>query len=269
MAACPWALTHEDGRAEVRAKVCHRLRPAAAGSAFAPDARLAARDCAVPHDASLGQSFPTYQRLFAGGSQYVDADQQALAQLPVAGALIQGVVPGFLRPGDALILYELAYFAVGDVLELGSFRGLSTTILCQAVANAGRGARVWSVERWPEHVAATRHVVEELGLAPHFRALPGEAAAMTEWLVMAGHTFSVVFVDHDHTYDAVRHTCASIDYLLRPRGVAVFHDLNDERNRLEPDAYGVHRAVAELIGSSRMAYLGTVGCCGLVGRPAS
>ena len=37
-----------------------------------------------------------------------------------------------------------------DILELGSAWGLSTTILCRAAANAGRGSKVWSVELDPE-----------------------------------------------------------------------------------------------------------------------
>jgi predicted O-methyltransferase YrrM len=41
-------------------------------------------------------------------------------------------VPGWLRPEDALKLYELAYYATGPILEIGTYRGKSGTLMAIA-----------------------------------------------------------------------------------------------------------------------------------------
>src|SRR5437763_6583424 len=93
----------------------------------------------LPELSTVGVTFPPYRRSFSFAGEFIDADHRAIAELPAPEGLIVTDVQGFLRPADALTLYELAYFATGDILELGSAWGLSTTILCRAAANAGRG----------------------------------------------------------------------------------------------------------------------------------
>ena len=220
----------------------------------------------LPELSTVGITFPSYRRSFGFAGEFIDADHRAIAELPAPEGLIVTDVQGFLRPADALALYELAYFATGDILELGSAWGLSTTILCRAAANAGRGSQVWSVELDPEFQKATAHAVSSHGLEPQYRALPGDANRVMGDLIAHRRTFSVMFVDHDHGYDAVHSACDALPRLLLPGGMALFHDFNDDRNSTEAGQYGIYRAVSELVADPEVSFLGTIGCCALVHR---
>ena len=215
---------------------------------------------------ALGESFPAYRRTFAYAGAWIDESHRAISLLPVDGGLIRGPVQGFLRPADALALYELAYFASGPVLEMGSAWGLSTTILCRAVHNSGRRARVESIEIDPGFQQATAQAIAAQGLGRVYRPLPGDASVEAARLVERGRTFGFAFIDHDHTYEATRTACRHLCSLIEPGGLVLFHDFNDHRNRLEPQTYGVHRGVVELMDGPSWEFLGVIGCCALVRR---
>src|SRR5215211_8617225 len=55
-------------------------------------------------------------------------------------------VPGWLRPEDALKLYELAYYARGPILEVGTYRGKSGTLMAIAARDARHSGLVVSVD---------------------------------------------------------------------------------------------------------------------------
>lgn len=215
---------------------------------------------------SLGREFPGYRRCFDFPGSSVDAFHKSIAEWPVEGGLVRGPVTGFLRPADALSLYELAYFAQGSVLEMGSAWGLSTTILCQALRNARRRARVISIEIDPNFQKATAQAVAARGLKRYYQAIHGDAGVEADRLMAKGHTFGFAFIDHDHAYRPTQIACRQLGLLLSPGGYALFHDFNDERNRSDPETYGVYRAVMELIQRPSWDFLGVIGCCALVRR---
>jgi predicted O-methyltransferase YrrM len=200
--------------------------------------------------------------------EFIDDDHRALSRLPVEGGLICGAVGGWLRPADALALYELAYFARGNTLELGTAWGLSTGILCTAVRNAGTGGLVVSIEIERKFRRATSRAIRAAGLCDHHRMVGGEAGDEVDALIRSGATFGAVFIDHDHAYGPTERICRQLDSALRTGGIALFHDLNDARNRTEPHEYGVHRAVAELLERPGYVLAGMVGCCCAVRRVA-
>jgi predicted O-methyltransferase YrrM len=222
-----------------------------------------------PGLAALGEIPPPYRRVHAFHGEFIDDDHRALSLLPVEGALIRGPVPGYLRPADALALYELAYFAGGDVLELGTMYGLSTGILCTAVRNAGAGGTVVSIELEPEFRRSTTRAIRSAGLRRHHRLIGGEAGDEVDALARADATFGAIFIDHDHAYGPTARICRQLDAVLRSGGVALFHDFHDERNRTQPEEYGVHRAVGELVARPGYAFAGVVGCCGVVRKAAA
>jgi predicted O-methyltransferase YrrM len=231
-----------------------------------PGPPLIARPQDFPTADMLGCVFPSYQRTYDFPGEFVDTAQAAIAVLPAKGGLIQVETLGFLRTADALALYELAYFSAGDVLELGSAWGLSTTFLCQAALNAGRGTRVLSIEKEPAFQAATARTIHAHGLTRCYCSMPGAADEMTERLVTRNQTFGFVFVDFDHTYAGVGRLCGRLRRMLRPSGMVLFHDFKDERNMSVPDEYGVYPAVAELLDDKAFAFMGMIGCCALVYR---
>lgn len=228
--------------------------------------RPARASSAVPGLDEIGREFPTYRRTFIFRGDFIDDAHKAIAALPVDGALIRDAVPGFLRPADALALYEHAYFARGDVLEMGSAWGLSATILGRALRNSGRRARVTSLEIAPEFHSATANAVAEAGLSDRHEGILGDAGAEADRLIARGRGFGFAFVDHDHAYVPTRRAGEQLRVLLEPGGYALFHDFNDERNRSDPADYGVHRAVDELARGPHFDFVGTIGCCALLRR---
>ena len=61
-----------------------------------------------------------------------------------------------MQRGDALKLYELAYFCEGDVLELGTHKGLSTSIIAQALHDRKRDGILETVDIDSESNRAAR-----------------------------------------------------------------------------------------------------------------
>lgn len=219
----------------------------------------------LPPLSSLGAEFPPYRPIHPGLGVPIDAFHAEIAAWPVEGGLVKTAVPGFLRPADALALYELAWFAAGDVLELGSAWGLSTGILCRALENRSRAGQLVSIEIDPQFQRLTRASIAASGLGARHELLPGDATELLPRLVARRRRFGGLFVDHDHRYPAVRAVCSLVPALLPPGGYALFHDFNDSRNTT--GEYGVYAAVAELVEQAgAIRFAGVIGCCGLVQR---
>ena len=217
-----------------------------------------------PEKEQLGREFPEYRGIYSFDGDFIDEDHRAIAVLPTQGALLCSETPGFLRPADALTLYELAFFSNGDILEIYSGSGLATTFLCRAALNANRGMRVLSVEADPERHRATARTVHDSGLERCYRGVFGDADNVTGRLIDRGRQFGFIFVDHNPDLGAMRRQCQRLGKLLKPGGLILFHDFNDERNIKDYGDYGVYSAVEELLQGEEVTFVGMVGCCGLV-----
>lgn len=217
----------------------------------------------LPPLEALGTSFPPYRPLYDAP---MDAEQETIVNFPVVGGLIHTQPPGFLRPADALMLYELARHGPGDVLELGAAWGLSATILCRGVRKRGAG-QVVSVEIDPVFQQAATEAIRGAGLARWHQMRAGDAGMLLQNAVSRGERFGTVFVDHDHRLEASRLVCHLLPQLLLPGGMALFHDFNDVRN--VGGEYGVYQAVQEMLATEPELELhGLPGCCALVGWSA-
>jgi cephalosporin hydroxylase len=226
-----------------------------------------------PSEGDLGAPRP-YAATYAFNGPFIDAYHRRLADSasndPAALALFTGKlwwkekIRGWLRIEDALKLYELAYFCEADILELGSFHGLSTTILASAVRNAGTGRRVFTVELDPVSCQNTLMTLRRQRLVGHVTQLCTDAVAGIERLAGQGSRMGLVFVDHAHTYEAVTAACRAIPAVTAPRGFVLFHDFNDERNGIGgDDDYGVLAAVTENCVPSAWEFCGVYGCAAL------
>ncbi|MEO8277032.1 MAG: hypothetical protein ABI639_12525, partial [Thermoanaerobaculia bacterium] len=89
---------------------------------------------------------PSYMRTFDFDGEFINGAHAFFATCPTRDHLIDLGIDGWLRREDALKLYELAYFASGPILEIGSYQGLSTSILVRATRDSGRRNRIVSVE---------------------------------------------------------------------------------------------------------------------------
>jgi predicted O-methyltransferase YrrM len=167
-------------------------------------------------------------------------------------------IEGWLWRADALKLYEMAYFAEGDILELGTYKGLSTCVMAQAILDSGRAARIVSVDigdhGWRTNAMRTRvlHVID-------FRL--GDASEHLNNLIAEGRRFGFGFIDHSHTYTDVARVCPRLSSVLRVGSFAQFHDYADGRNGTDPD-YGVWQAVRDTL-PQEFEFAGIYGCSGL------
>jgi predicted O-methyltransferase YrrM len=214
----------------------------------------------------LGTRVPPYRPTF-GFVGFINDHHEVFATCPVRGVCIDLGVPGWLRREDALKLYEMAFFAAGDVLEVGSHHGLSTGILARAVRDAGRGRTVTSVEIDPGCAARTQQHLTAQRVQDVVTVRCAAAEECLPELVRAGRRFGFVFVDHAHTYRAVLDVCRALPGLLVTGGFALFHDFNDGRN-LDPDdpEYDVANAVIDGLEDGPFEFYGVYGCAALYRR---
>lgn len=122
-------------------------------------------------------------------------------------------IEGWLRPADALKLYEPAYFAPGDVLDLGTYHGLSTHIQSRALLACGEDNRMTSLEL---DACYAETAATHLFAAPAGRhdILVGDARQSAQMLIAARRRFGFAFVDHSHEYGLVEAACQQLKQLV-------------------------------------------------------
>jgi predicted O-methyltransferase YrrM len=161
--------------------------------------------------------------------------------------LIDLGIEGFLHKAEALKLYEMGYYAQGDVLELGTHKGLSTSILAHALHDHGAG-RLVTVD-----IDAATNAIAKSNLS----GLPGvgrvdfrvrDAKLVMDDLKVGYCEFGFIFVDHWHGYDATYDAAVRVPRLLSPGGYVMFHDFFDASNRDPGHVYGVYQAVIDVLG---------------------
>lgn len=220
----------------------------------------------------LGKVTPSYQATFEFSGNFINENHAYFATCPITRKwLIElrtnrtsgSVINGWLRREDALKIYEMAYFVSGDILELGTYHGLSTFILSQANADSPRKKHIYSVELDREAVAVAQQNLDLAGLQNDVTLLVTDAqTAITEFAAQ-GKKFEFVFVDHSHTYDAVFNVCKDLDKIMLPEGFCLFHDFSDDRNRVDNDEYGVYQGVMEGLNPREFQFYGIYGCAAL------
>jgi predicted O-methyltransferase YrrM len=221
----------------------------------------------------LGTHYPIYHPTFDFAGKFIDSTHRQLANsVDQATGLVRlktrrwlgKVIPGWLRPEDALKIYEIAYFAQGDILELGSYYGLSTGILSMASEHAPYRKNIYSVDLDPKCVAEAHHNLHIQNLDRQVAVICAEAAAAVKQFASDHKRFGFVFIDHSHAYESVKAVCQELHTVVASGGFCLFHDFNDPRNKdsAEND-YGVYQAVTEGLTASRFEFWGIYGCTAL------
>jgi predicted O-methyltransferase YrrM len=132
-------------------------------------------------------------------------------------------VPTSVLPAEASALAALAA-AAGDVLEIGSAYGYSAAVMALA------GARVTAVDphTWlPGSLAAMEHNLDAYGVADRVRIITGHSPGEVNDLGLDT-TFGLVFVDGDHSAQAVRADTAAAFGVLREGGILACHDYGED-----------------------------------------
>lgn len=221
----------------------------------------------------LGSRIPAYRPTCDYQGSFIDDFHHSLAHCPVkdevliqlsTGQWFRSVIPGWLRREEALKLYEMAYCVVGDILELGPYRGLSTSILSQANQHSPHRKTIYSVDLSPVCVWATKWTLRRGKLYENVIVMWDDALEAVRKLATQGKRFDFIFVDHAHTYEAVYNLCRELGTILSPGGFCLFHDFNDCRNRDPEDhEYGVYQAVTAGLQPPAFEFYGVFGCAGL------
>jgi predicted O-methyltransferase YrrM len=197
-----------------------------------------------------------------------------IRELPSDGRLIRPDIAGWLRVEDALKLYEMARFSSGDVLELGTYQGLSAWILAMGVRDSGMsGRRVLTVDLFEAPSRVAQRNLEERGCAKWVDFHVGDALAAAEELLVVGRRFGFAFIDHSHEYnDMMAINDRYLPGLLPAGSFALFHDFTSPRNTDNRNAghsseeYGVAAACRDAFISGSFEYWGAFGACGLFRR---
>ena len=222
---------------------------------------------------TLGQTTPdkrfdmTYQKTYLFPDEYITANHKGLVSRTNKTGMIDIGIEGWLLPADALKLYEMAFFCQGDILELGSYKGLSASVMNMACNDSGKNSIIVSVDLDPEAVGISQQLLKETlgGERAHF--FQDDAATGVRNLAAAKRQFAFAFVDHSHRYEHVLDVSQSLHRVVEIDGFALFHDFNDPRNiaKEHPD-YGVYQGAMDGLKSDRWEFWGIYGCTGLFRR---
>jgi predicted O-methyltransferase YrrM len=212
-----------------------------------------------------------YQKTYDFGGAFINESQHrlALSRMHDNADIINIGIDGWLLLADALKLYELAFFCSGDIIELGTYKGLSTSIVAEASWDSGRKFEIVSVDLSSQHCADAKQ-----GMAS--RRTPGrenvhffacDAIQFVRDTAEAPRLYELAFIDHSHQYQHVYDTCVELHRILVPGAFALFHDYNDPRNA-HPDVpdYGVYQAVTDGLPDEYFEFWGIYGCSGLFRR---
>jgi predicted O-methyltransferase YrrM len=212
-----------------------------------------------------------YQKTYSYDRFFINEhhNRLALSRMHDHADIINIGIDGWLLLADVMKLYEMAYYCPGDIMELGTYKGLSTSIMAEACKDSGREFQIVTVDLDPKHSMSAKAGMAE-------RRTPGrenvhfftfDASEFVLNTAEAGRQYQFAFIDHSHQYQHVYDTCVNLHRVLAPGAFVLFHDYNDPRNANQqvPD-YGVYQGAHAGLSSDCFEFWGIYGCCGLFRR---
>jgi len=200
---------------------------------------------------------PTYK--YEG--EYINESHKSYA----GRTLMETGIAGWLSPEDALKIYELSFYSSGDILELGTYKGLSLSVIVQALKDSDLNIACDTVDTNAE---TTREAEE--GISDLFNILPdvsfhiNNCVLFMDTAIIQKIKYGFIFVDAGHGYKNTYATAMRVGKLLVPGGFALFHDYTDGRNFSKTSYYRVYQAVNDaLLVDGRFVYCGVFGCSAL------
>jgi SAM-dependent methyltransferase len=212
-----------------------------------------------------GYHFTEYQKTISFEGQYINDNHRYYAECPAIDETnIKIGIEGWLTRADALKLYEMGFFIRGNILELGTYQGLSTSILSLANHDSGLNKEIHTVEideslmQTAQQNLAGRHLEQNVFF---YRLSSSEALAKFLDRKMK---FDFIFVDHSHEYEPVLEVCEDMGDLLNEGGYCLFHDYihRDTFNDTTRD-FKVYQAVRDGLNKELFVFEGVFGCTGL------
>ncbi len=188
---------------------------------------------------------------------------------------IQSLVTNMVwpEPLEGCLLHALTQSTheCGDcVVEIGSFRGRSASMLALALRGVNSPAKIISIDPHADQPTNFDHVrlaMNQLGEAD--RLIQYRGGSDEAWKLLRPGCASLVFVDGDHSYDQLLSDFDHYKDVLAPGGCMVFHDYgygnHSGREEADPDvrqAIDSHVMKAEgftplLLAHTQLAFLKT------------
>lgn len=156
------------------------------------------------------------------------------------------------EPIEGCVLHALAQWTHRRgqcIVEIGSYRGTSATVLALALRSAASHSFIISVDPHVdephnrEHVFLALRQVNESNRLVQFNCHSDQAARL-----LGRGVASMVFIDGDHSYAQVLADYENYREVLAPGGVLVFHDYDYSDHNAQPALHpGVRRVVDERV----------------------
>jgi predicted O-methyltransferase YrrM len=175
---------------------------------------------------------------------------------------------GELSSDEATLLYDLARAAAGGcIVEIGTFHGKST-VACALGTRAGQNARVYAVDPFLPFTGVCGGRFGPADKTVLLRNLLLADVGEQVWLL---HTTSVqaargwservalLWIDGDHSYEAVQADVQAWMPFVIPGGVVAFHDARNP-------ALGPYRVTEELLAGGDFERAGGVGSISVLRR---
>ena len=145
---------------------------------------------------------------------------EAYAAQDMHGGVDDGWPNGSLWQSEGRALYALVRALGAErVVELGTWHGCSASHIAQALADAGQGGMLDSVDIWTE---AGDRIPDDLRPVIRFHHTDMCAWALEQ--AVAGADYDLIYEDGEHDTLSVAQVWALAERLLRPGGVIVSHD---------------------------------------------
>ncbi len=193
------------------------------------------------------------------GASLHDRSQTYQMELALRQAGVGNVhqIPTHMKVAELRALYHLseACSLNSSVLEIGSYLGASTCYLGAGLLKAGGHlfcVDTWNNETMPEGELDTyrefRHNIGRLK-TPVYPIRKNSIELVGDDLRLP---LSLVFLDADHSYSAVKHDVEKVIPWIDKNGIVVFHDFGNQFT-------GVSCVVGELLASSEWVMKGKTG----------
>ncbi len=169
------------------------------------------------------------------------ACDSAVSYQKIASAVAK--IEGFLHPLEGSALYWLAkhWPVTGETVEIGSFKGLSTSWLARGCKD-GKHGKVTAVDHFagsPEHQPGQHYQDKDIvafgSTLPTFQANLEKQGLLTEIDVRVGSSvvavegwqnpIRVLFIDGDHSYEASKLDFETWSTFVTVGGIVLFHDI--------------------------------------------
>jgi hypothetical protein len=228
--------------------------------------------------AHIGNINRAYRKTYAFEGDFVDENQRRIACLSVDFPRGKPPFPFDYSTNvptphfpkiliDLIKIYELAYFAAGNVIDLGTAEGRSSYVMSQALTASGNPNRVHTIELSPKQIARARKNHAGFEHCSNVIFHQGSGHVVLKELIHEGVSADFVFVDHSHEFEETALTCSLLDLIIPVGGMALFHDYLDGRN-FDPDnlEYNVVKGIGAGLDLTRFRPVGVFGSTGLFER---